>query len=343
MFNKFYESFKQFILTNYLTLLFYLVFIATLTFQLPYYIYTGGGCIQTDRRVEIENAYDTKGSFYFAYVSELPATIPTYLLAKILPNWEIESIRNIQISEDETEEELRIRDRLYLEEANTAAIFNAYEKASKKIQIHQKNLHVLYIQDRTMTDLQIGDIIQSVDGKKIENLEDIKKIVASHKVSDSLSLEIMRGRKKITCFAKIFEVNQIKMIGVSTAETYDYHLDPKLTLKFKSSESGPSGGLMLALTIYNQLVEEDITGGRKIVGTGTIDLDGNVGEIGGVTYKLQGAVKNNAEIFLVPNGDNYNDAMKYKEEHHLDIEIIGVDTFEEAIFKLQDGLKKNRN
>ena len=57
-----------------------------------------------------------------------------------------------------------------------------------------------------------------------------------------------------------------------------------------------------ALLIYDYLTEEDITKGRTIVGTGTIDENGNVGSIGGVKYKLKGAVKNKAEIFLVPNG-----------------------------------------
>ena len=48
------------------------------------------------------------------------------------------------------------------------------------------------------------------------------------------------------------------------------------------------------LAIYKELIEEDITHGLKIVGTGTIDELGNVGEIDGVKYKILGAVKNKA-------------------------------------------------
>ncbi len=125
-------------------------------------------------------------------------------------------------------------------------------------------------------------------------------------------------------------------MGVSIIPIYDYQLDPELKLSFKRSESGPSGGLTMALTIYNRLVQEDITKGKKIVGTGTIDMDGNVGEIGGVTYKLQGAVSEKADVFIVPNGKNYEDVMKMKEKKGYDIEIIGVDTFEDALQKLED-------
>ncbi|MCI8575863.1 MAG: hypothetical protein HFI09_05270, partial [Bacilli bacterium] len=101
----------------------------------------------------------------------------------------------------------------------------------------------------------------------------------------------------------------------------------------KSSESGPCGGLMNALAIYNALVEEDITKGKKIIGTGTIDRDGTVGDIGGVKYKLLGAAKKKADIFLVPE-KNYDEAIQVKNENHLDIRVISVRTLEEALAAL---------
>jgi PDZ domain-containing protein len=74
--------------------------------------------------------------------------------------------------------------------------------------------------------------------------------------------------------------------------------------------------------------------GRNVVGTGTIDKDGNVGSIGGVKYKLIGAVKNKADIFLVPNGENYEEALKVKKEKNYDIKIVGVSTLKDAINEL---------
>ena len=127
--------------------------------------------------------------------------------------------------------------------------------------------------------------------------------------------------------------------GIRMAETscksYGYEVDPEVNITSKASEAGSSGGLMMSLTIYNQLVEEDITKGKKIVGTGTIDIDGNVGEIGGVKYKLIGAVKNDADIFMCPI-ENYEEAKKVAEEKDYDITIIAVHTFQEAIEKLEE-------
>ena len=92
---------------------------------------------------------------------------------------------------------------------------------------------------------------------------------------------------------------------------------------------------MLSLALYDKLVDEDITKGYKIAGTGTIDKNGNVGEIGGVKYKLKGAVNAKSDIFMVPNGENYEECIKLKAKYNYDIEIIGVSTFKEAITELE--------
>ena len=88
---------------------------------------------------------------------------------------------------------------------------------------------------------------------------------------------------------------------------------------------------MIALTIYSNLNKIDLTNGKKIAGTGTIDIDGNVGEISGVKYKLMGAVKEKADIFLVPKGNNYKEAKKIKKEKGYTIDIVPIETFEEAL------------
>ena len=80
---------------------------------------------------------------------------------------------------------------------------------------------------------------------------------------------------------------------------FRFFCDINIKVKTKSSESGASGGFMTALAIYNALTSDDITKGKIIAGTGTIDSEGNVGVIGGVKYKLSGAVKNHADIMLV--------------------------------------------
>ena len=89
--------------------------------------------------------------------------------------------------------------------------------------------------------------------------------------------------------------------------------------------------VIMALAIYNKLIKEDITKGLTIVGTGTIDEYGNIGTIGGVKYKLKNAEAENADLFLVPKGENYEEALKIKEEKKYKIKIVPVETFEDAV------------
>jgi len=78
---------------------------------------------------------------------------------------------------------------------------------------------------------------------------------------------------------------------------------------------------------------EDITAGKTIAGTGTIDLNENVGRIGGVVQKVIAAEKAGADYFLVPEG-NYEQAKKVARK----VELIPVANLEEAL-KFLDSLK----
>ena len=70
---------------------------------------------------------------------------------------------------------------------------------------------------------------------------------------------------------------------------------------------GPSAGLFFSLGIIDKLDGNgsggDLTGGRTIAGTGTIDADGTVGAVGGVSLKTQAARRDGATVFLVPEAE----------------------------------------
>ena len=90
----------------------------------------------------------------------------------------------------------------------------------------------------------------------------------------------------------------------------------------------------MSLILYNALTNQDLTHGKTIVGTGTIDKDGKVGAIGGVKYKIMGAYKNKADIFLVPE-DNYAEAMEVNEEKGYNLTIVSVSTLKDAVLFLE--------
>lgn len=334
MINKIYVEMKNFIKENYLVLLFGIVFMATILYPLPYYIYTGGGTINVKDKIHIENK-ETKGDFNLCYVEQINANIPTFLLSKLLSNWDSVSKEEVSLNDKEDIKDIYKRDKIYLEEANQNAIFVAYKKAGKSVNILDKHLYIIYLEEDSDTDLKIGDDILEIDGSKIDSLADISKILDSYEVGSKLNIKVKRNGKEMMKYAIVHEKDGRKLIGIALTSIYDYEVDPKITFTFSNSESGPSGGFMVTLAIYNQLIDNDISNDLKIAGTGTIDIEGNVGSIGGVKYKLKGAVDSKSDIFLVPAGENYEEAIKYKKKYHNDIKIIGISTFEEAIEKLE--------
>ena len=336
LFTKIYEKLKNFIKENYKELIVYIIVLAVLTFPLPYYIYIGGGIVNLNERVDLKG--NEKGSYNMAYVKEMHATLPTYLLSFIIKSWDLESINNVKISEDEDTKNIDKREKLYLEEANNNAIINAYTLAGRDVNIKSNKYKVIYIMKESETDIQVGDTLISVNGVEINNNTEYKEYMKSLKVNEEIKVIVERNGEKKECYAKLIEKDKEKIIGLYLVNILDYEVTPPIKLNFKWNESGPSAGFMLALSIYDKLIDEDLTKGRKIVGTGTIDLNGNVGSIGGVKYKLMGAVDSKADIFFVPS-DNYEEAEKTKKEFNYKIKLVKVDTLNDAINYLKNTKK----
>lgn len=306
-----------------------LVIIFLFTFELPFVIYTPGGSIDLSERVEVLDGYSSEGSLSMAYVSMMKGNIPFLLFSFLMPNWDIVSTDQIK-PENESLDDMIRADRISLIQAQNNALFVAFQASGKDVSIKSQTNHLVYLSESADTDLKLFDEILSIDGNPIKDLNTVRDIVSHYQFGSRVSLSVVRDGKNRECYATVYETEDGPKIGVSLAITYEYETDPGVTFTSKSSESGPSGGLMNALAIYNALVKEDITKGKKIIGTGTISQDGTVGDIGGVKYKLLGAVKKKADIFLVPE-KNYEEAIEVKNENDLDIRIISVRTFKEAL------------
>ena len=300
------------------------------------YIMAGGGILNISDRVEVDTNYKVKGSFNYAYVTERNNILLNYIISKFKKEWEVEEIADYSYDTNETYEDLEVRSKLEMDEAESNALAVAYSHANKSIKVKSTKIMVNYV-TKTLknTDFEIGDQIISVDNKKVISVENYRDYINSKNIGDVVKVKVINKNKEYIRNATIFEEdgNKYSGIGVSTINIYD--LKPNTKIKSKDSESGPSGGLMLTLEIYNKLVKEDITNGLTIVGTGTIDEDGKVGSIGGVKYKLMGAVEGEADIFLVPDGENYKEAIKFKKKKGYKIKIIPIKTFNEALEKLK--------
>lgn len=320
---------KKILKNNYKFILTIIITLIILSIRFPYYIDAPGGIEDMQNKIEI-NGYKSEGSLNLAFVREYRATIPTLIIS--LFNKDFKVIKEDQVLlEDEEIEEYNLRDKILMEESISNAIFVAYTYSNSNIEIKSNKLYVSYVTKESNTSIKVGDEIQKIDNVSISNKNELKELVNSKKVNDKITLVVKNKDKYYERYAYIYEEDGKKIIGVLVSELTSYETDPKVNVKIENDESGPSGGLITALSIYNALTKEDITKKLKIVGTGTIDKDGSVGSIGGVEYKLKSAVKAHADIFLVPQDENYETAIKLKEKYKYDIKIYGVSTFEDAI------------
>ena len=341
MIKKLYEKIKKYILENEKELIFLLGFYVFMTYPLPYYILVSGGTIDVSDRVEIVGEYEQEGSFNLAYVNELKGTFPTVMLSYVMPSWTLYEQSDFGFDETEDTEDIDARDYLSLIESQQNSVKVAYEAAGKEFKINETKYYIYYIYDfvKEYSDLKVGDKIISYDGIKLEDVKLYKEYVNSKNVDDEIEIEYIRNNKVKKTKLKVYEEASEKYTGIMVYTIYDYETEPEIKFTFTESEGGSSGGLTLALAIYNKLTKEDITNGLKIVGTGTIETDGTVGAIGGVEYKLKGAVKDDADIFVVPSGSNYEEAMKIKKENDYDIKLIEATTFEETLKSIKEYTK----
>ena len=332
MFNKFYEGLKTFIKDH---LIFLLVVLAILiVFRIPtgHVIYRPGGTIDITDRIAVNGRENSlSGSLNMVYVSMMDATLPFYLLARIIPSWELVPNREIVASDHETIRDANRRNRLFFEQSISLAKFLAYERSEIPFEVINERHFIIFLDENASDELYVGDEFLKFNGNVYNEINDLREYIENLTVGDIITLTIQRNNQEMEINTTIFEINGENRIGVQIITTFDIESEQTINIDSKATESGSSGGLMLTLAIYSTLSGEDITRGHTIVGTGTINAEAQIGRVGGIPLKVSGAVRNNADVFLVPAGANYEEARTYANARNYDIIIVGVETLDEAL------------
>ena len=146
--------------------------------------------------------------------------------------------------------------------------------------------------------LKAADTLLTVQGEKATGIEQVRRLVAETKGERTVDMEIVRDGKKLSVSVLPKQIDKQWRMGiyVQTVPTFPFEIDVQV-----GNVGGPSAGQMLALAIYDKLTPGELTGGKRIAGTGTIDLDGKIGPIGGAKQKMYGAQRAGHEWFLVPS------------------------------------------
>lgn len=173
--------------------------------------------------------------------------------------------------------------------------------------------------------LQVGDVIDSVDGKPATNADVVSDTVRAHKPGEAVVFGVTRGSEKHeVSVPTVAGPEGQALVGVEMRSAYKFPFKVDINV---GDVGGPSAGLMFSLGILDKLTPGELTGGKKIAGTGTIDEKGQVGPIGGIAQKMVGAKDSGATIFLTPAA-NCAEAMRAVPEG---LRLIRADSLHSAV------------
>jgi PDZ domain-containing protein len=184
--------------------------------------------------------------------------------------------------------------------------------------------------------LSAGDTVVAVDGQPIEVGPELGEAVDASQPGDVLTLTVEDGEG--TSREEQVEVSsqpddpEEPLLGVSLS-TRDLDVSLPLDVEIDSGQvGGPSAGLAFTLALLDELTPGSLTGGESVTATGTMDVVGRVGPVGGVTQKTAAVRRAGDTLFLVPP-DEFEEAEAAAGD---DLEVVAVSTLDEALAALEE-------
>lgn len=321
----------------------------------PYVILQPGSVTEIHDLVTVDQGDELEeGSLNMVTVSMDASVNGLQLVYALLhPYLELSEKQNV-FREGESKADYFERQKYQMSSSHSHAIMAAYNQAGIAYEVITEEIRVDYVYPDSPNQgiLEIGDQLLTIDGISIQGAEDLAQALSNKEEGEKIQVEVKRDEQPLTrelILAEAPGVSSVDRLGVSLS--YLQSVKPQndaheVHIKMEDV-GGPSAGFMFAMEIYNQLTEGDLTKGYRIVGTGTINADGQIGVIGGIEHKVLAADREGADIFFAPKDYippegssyapilNYSAAKQRADEIDSDMEIVPVGTMGEAIEYLQ--------
>ena len=310
--------------------------LASWNLHLPYYAFSSGPVGDAVDSVHVSDVatYDSGGELIMLTVSSQEVNPLEALVAGFDPDVDLvprEAVRPL----DESVEDFVARNRATMDLSRETAITLALTRLGFEVVTRSDGVLVAELVEGApaASVLKVDDVITGVEGQVVELADQIGPIVADREVGDVIALSVERGDQVLDLEVTLTgreDDPTVPMIGISAIA-----LNPRFEYPFPIDidaglVGGPSAGLMYTLAVLELLAPEDLTHGRVVAGTGTIDSAGNVGAIGGIRQKIVAAEAAGAEVMLVPSS-NLEEALTARRQ---EMELIPVATLDEALAAL---------
>lgn len=326
------------------------IFSAVVLLPVPYVMYSPGNTYdilapdengQPTVGVTGVETYPLSGELHMTTVAVTRAsshlTLPEVIFGHAAPGREVLP-RQTVYPEGVSAEQVATEDRQMMDTSQESAVVAALRAADQPI---TERVVVASIVTGAPADglVEPGDFVLAVDGEPVTEPSQVPPKVQAHQVGEEVELTLHRPGAESPEQVVRVPVQAGPDGGVRIGADVDLGYDYAAEVHFGVREGigGPSAGLIFALGIYDQITPGDLTDGRQIAGTGSIDADGAVGPIGGIRQKVHGAESAGMDTFLVP-AENCADLQGVR----TDVELVRVDSLESAIAALEPGAELPR-
>lgn len=318
-----------------------LLLILSVLIPLPYYVFQPGSAEALQPILTVQGGNkDEKGSLMLTTVYTMKVrNVYIWLYGKLFPNREV--VPSGQVDRDMPPEEYAKLLQYMMSSSQENSIVAAMRYLGKPVQFQYQGVMVRSVlpDSKAKNILHVGDVIDRVDDRQMMKSEDLTAYLQTKKPGDKVQIHILRDNQPQTVELELIELPSAagKRPGLGIEPMTKQKLENPIKVDFHTEEiGGPSAGLMFSMEIVSQLTEGDLTKGHKIAGTGTIDADGNVGQIGGIQHKIVAASQQGAEIFFAPADINQEDqntkeAQAKAKEIGTSMKIVPVKTLTEAV------------
>lgn len=319
--------------------------IMSLTFvQTPYFFTVPGDAKVLSEVIEVEDGYDYEGSFMLTTIRMGRANPVNYVWSLFSDRRELLHVDQVR-PEGESDEDYQHRQMMLMSGSQETAVIVAFEAAEESADFEYHGVIVTQIIEGMDAEgkLEPGDRIIGVDETEVYEVNEMLDILSAFTIGDEVSVTFEREDETLSETITIQEFPEelgaepgSGGLGVSNPVT-DRTLSTSKQVDIDAAQiGGPSAGLMFTLEIYNQLTEYDITSGLNIAGTGSMSDDGSVGRIGGAGQKVHAAHESGVDVFFAPyehgrEDSNYEQALLAAEASGTEMDIVPVDTFEDAL------------
>lgn len=323
-------------------------------YPLDAYISKPGGAYDLAPIVEVEGGdADDVGTFNLMTISIGKATPASYVASKFSDRMKLLPIYKVR-REGENDKEYNIRQKKLMSDSQFNAITVAFSKAGIPVDITYDGVFIVSVLNGGAADgkLEAGDKIHAIDGVQLKEAGQFATSITGKGAGDKVKVTVERDKKVMDVEITLREIPESEGrigLGVEFQEDRELATDPKVDIH-TADIGGPSAGLMFTLEIMNQLLDEDLTKGYNIAGTGEMLSDGTVGRIGGADFKIMAADREGVEIFFAPNDylpdevrkknpgimTNYEEAVKTAEKIGTKMKIVPVTTIDDALDYLND-------